>query len=72
MSRDGAVMWVLSIMLPVLLLLLAGCGKVPGAKIAFVSERDGNEEIYVMDADGSNVVRLTDDPARDAEPSWSP
>jgi len=29
-------------------------------------------DIYVMDADGSNVVRLTDDPARDAEPSWSP
>jgi len=27
--------------------------------IAFVSQRDSNEEIYVMDADGSNQTRLT-------------
>ena len=32
----------------------------------------GNYEIFVMDADGSNQTRLTDDPARDADPSWSP
>ena len=42
-----------------------------GSKIAFVSERDGNPEIYVMDADGSNAQRLTDDPAADADPAWS-
>lgn len=29
-------------------------------------------DLYVMDADGSNVTRLTDDPARDSDPVWSP
>ncbi len=41
-------------------------------KIAFSSTRDGNSEIYVMDIDGHNHVRLTDDPAIDEDPSWSP
>ena len=31
-----------------------------GRRIAFDSQRDGNREIYVMDADGSGVTRLTD------------
>ena len=46
----------------------------PGAngKIAFESSRDGNFEIYVMNADGSNQTRLTNNPARDTEPRWSP
>ena len=43
-----------------------------GSKIAFISDRDGNFEIYTMDADGTNLVRLTDHPAFDAFPSWSP
>ena len=43
-----------------------------GTKIAFSSTRDGDSEIYVMDDDGSNQVRLTNDPARDYDPSWSP
>ena len=30
-----------------------------GQKIAFVSERDGNSEVYVMNADGSGQRRLT-------------
>ena len=42
------------------------------AQIAFVSERDGNSEIYMMDADGSNQRRLTNHPDRDFSPSWSP
>ncbi len=41
-------------------------------KIAFSSDRDGNFEIYVMNADGSNPVRLTNHPAGDFEPSFSP
>jgi len=44
----------------------------PGWEIAFVSERDGNREIYVMSADGSAVRRLTDHPAADVYPAWSP
>ena len=31
-----------------------------GSKIAFTSDRDGNDEIYVMKADGAGPVRLTD------------
>ena len=42
------------------------------AGIAFRSSRDGNLEIYVMDADGSNPVRLTNEPASDEQPAWSP
>ena len=42
------------------------------AQIAFTSGRDGNAEIYVMDADGKNQRRLTHHPADDSLPSWSP
>jgi hypothetical protein len=41
-------------------------------RIAFASDRDGNFEIYVMNADGSGVTRLTNNPADDRFPSWSP
>ncbi|MGH3033312.1 MAG: TolB family protein [Gaiellaceae bacterium] len=43
-----------------------------GARIAFESIRDGNRDIYVMDADGSEITRLTEHPADDSEPAWSP
>ena len=43
-----------------------------GARIAFVSDRDGDSDIYVMNADGSGVVRLTKDSAEDWLPAWSP
>jgi len=33
--------------------------------------RDGNPELYVMTADGSNLVRLTNNPAIDTSPTWS-
>ena len=42
------------------------------AQIAFVSQRDGNPEIYVMDVDGKNQRRLTNHPDNDLSPSWSP
>ena len=41
-------------------------------QIAFVSRRDGNPEIYVMDADGGNPRRLTSNAGADYQPSWSP
>ncbi|UCC83486.1 MAG: PD40 domain-containing protein [Gemmatimonadota bacterium] len=41
-------------------------------RVAFHSSRDGNAEIYIMNVDGSDPVRLTDDPAKDAHPTWSP
>ena len=45
----------------------------PGAngKIVFETNRDGNEEIYTMNADGTNRVDLTRNPADDTDPRWS-
>lgn len=40
--------------------------------IAFTSDRDGNEEIYLMRSDGSEMKRLTDHPGRDIHPYFSP
>jgi Tol biopolymer transport system component len=37
-----------------------------------MSSKDGNWEIYTMNADGSNQTRLTNNTARDFSPSWSP
>jgi Tol biopolymer transport system component len=42
-----------------------------GKRIAFYSERDGNSEIYVMNADGSAVTRLTNSKADEGYPAWS-
>src|SRR5436190_10123706 len=41
-------------------------------KIAFTSDRDGNREIYVMNADGTNQTRLTNNAIVDDYPAWSP
>ena len=51
-----------------------------GTRIAFYSNRDGiwnrnpndNWEIYVMEADGANPINLTNNPAWDSHPAWSP
>jgi Tol biopolymer transport system component len=43
-----------------------------GTRIAFSSSHEGDNEIYVMNADGSGVTRLTSDPRGDTDPSWSP
>jgi len=40
--------------------------------LVFTSERDGNWEIYRMDVDGSNVVRLTETDISEGGASWSP
>lgn len=40
-------------------------------RIAFVTNRDGNSEIYLMDADGNNLENLTNNDALDFSPSWS-
>lgn len=43
-----------------------------GSKIAFSSERGGRPMIYVMNADGSNVKRLTFKGMYNSSPTWSP
>lgn len=41
------------------------------SKIAFISDRDGNPELYMMDYDGFNPVRLTFNETVDYMPGWS-
>jgi Tol biopolymer transport system component len=41
-------------------------------KIAFTSDRDGNKEIYLMNGDGTNQVRITNNNIIDDHPKWSP
>lgn len=43
-----------------------------GKRIAFASNTDGNYEIYIMNADGTGLLRLTRDAAEDIAPHWSP
>src|SRR3989442_11060242 len=42
-----------------------------GSRIAFVSLRDGNAEIYVMNADGTGSTRITNDPQPDGRPAFT-
>lgn len=50
------------------------CYSPDGAKIVFDSDRDGpgNQQLFVMNADGSNVRRISYGTGRYAEPDWSP
>lgn len=41
-------------------------------RIVFSSTRDGNEEIYTMNSDGTNQTRITNNNAQDTKPVWSP
>jgi TolB protein len=44
-----------------------------GRQIAFTSDRDGGDiHIYIMNADGSNVRRLTFAAGRNTDPAWRP
>ena len=41
-------------------------------KVLFVSDRDGNKEIYSIDLNGENAINLSQNPANDGNPNWSP
>ena len=41
-------------------------------RIAFASDRSGNFDIYTMNAQGTDVKRLTFDPRAERDPAWSP
>jgi Tol biopolymer transport system component len=43
-----------------------------GTTVLFVSSKDGNQEIYAIDADGTNPRRLTNTPAQEDSPEWTP
>lgn len=62
--------------MPILLLaaLLSGTGLAaePTGRLLFVSNRGGNAQIHVMDADGANEHALTATPQENTDPAWSP
>jgi Tol biopolymer transport system component len=43
-----------------------------GIHIAFTSRRNGNNDIWMMNADGSNLVNLTNNAGEDSQPTWAP
>lgn len=43
-----------------------------GAWIAFISDRGGSSDIYLMRPDGSALRALTQTPIREGNPAWSP
>jgi TolB protein len=51
--------------------VLSGEKPIFSTKIVFVSDRDGNDELYMMDYDGQNQTRLTFNKTRDYMPAWS-
>jgi Tol biopolymer transport system component len=62
------------VLAPVLVALLAGgcCTPPAGGRIAFTSDRDGDYEIWLMLSNGTGLTMLTNNPARDRDPAWSP
>jgi TolB protein len=43
-----------------------------GQRIMFISERDGNDEIYVLDTEDFSIQRLTENQERDIAAAWQP
>lgn len=77
-----------NIILPVLIIFIgmtSGCGEdspsgpesesefdFSGELIAFRSDRSGNEDIWLMTTDGSEVINITRNSSADRDPAWSP
>ncbi len=64
-------------LIPLILAVVVALGLTPlivavgaQAQIAFVSDRNGNSEIYVMDADGENPQNLTNNRRGEVSPAW--
>ncbi len=47
-------------------------GSPTAPRVVFTTNRDNNQEIYAMRADGSGQINLTNDLGSDREPAWSP
>ena len=43
-----------------------------GNRVAFMSNREGNWEVYIINLDGTGLTRLTNNAANDGLPTWSP
>lgn len=72
----GVAVGLLGVMLVVAWLAAPSGGRavVPGANgmIAFDSSLTGNDEIFVMNPNGSSQVNISNNPASDSSPAWSP
>jgi TolB protein len=65
--------WRYSLLILIFLLwLVLPAASAENGKIAFNSYRDGNSEIYEMNADGTEQTRITTNPDPDDGPAWSP
>jgi len=62
----------LTVIIIVALIPLAGCQRQVPDRILAEGKRGENSDIFVMQADGSGMVNLTDNPAWDGTPAWSP
>jgi TolB protein len=43
-----------------------------GSRIAFMSNREGNLEIYTLDLENDALTNLTQSPSNEGDPAWSP
>jgi serine/threonine protein kinase len=43
-----------------------------GGRLVFASDRDGDDDLYLIDSDGENLHRVTNAPGLDFDPAWSP
>ena len=62
----------LSLLLLALMAAWASTAQGFESRIVFSSNRDGDWDIYSMDANGENLAQVTDHPASDEEPTCSP
>ena len=51
---------------------LGWCTPAPQADWLACTGHSGNEDVYLMRPDGSETIRLMDDPPKDRNPTWSP
>ena len=51
---------------------VAGAWAPDCSRITFASDRAGHGDVFVMDADGTNIANLTKSPHPDSQPTWSP
>ncbi len=63
---------IIGIFLAGFMIFVADVNARQNGKIAFTSDRDGNGEIYVMNADGSHQTRLTNNLFDDGDAAISP
>ena len=78
-TRRGKGRWICWLSIAVLALVAPGilgeepiCDCARAGVLAFSSVRDGNSDIYVIHADGTNLLRVTAQETRELEPCWSP